>query len=41
MVYYADDAVVTDNDLHGLEIYSVENEDSQNLENVQGSEDDV
>lgn len=38
-VYYADDAVVTDNDLHGLEIYSVENEDAQNLENVQGSED--
>lgn len=38
-VYYADDAVVTDNDLHGLEIYSVENEDAQNLEDVQSSDD--
>ncbi|MGN0106187.1 MAG: Flp pilus assembly protein CpaB [Hominilimicola sp.] len=38
-VYYADDAVVTDNDLHGLEIYSVENEDAQNLEDVQSGDD--
>lgn len=38
-VYYADDAVVTDNDLHSLEIYSVENEDAQNLEDVQSSDD--
>lgn len=39
VVYYADDAVVTDNDLCGLEIYSVENEDAQNLEDLQSSDD--
>ena len=39
VAYYADDNVIIDNALKGMEIYSVENEDAQNLENVQGSED--
>lgn len=40
VAYYADDTVVIDDTLKGIEIYSVENEDAQNLENVQGSEDE-
>ena len=39
VAYYADDTVIIDDALKGIEIYSVENEDAQNLENVQGSED--
>ena len=39
VAYYADDTVIIDDTLKGIEIYSVENEDAQNLENVQGSED--
>ena len=38
VAYFADNNVVIDNSLKGIEIYSVENEDAQNLENVQGSE---
>lgn len=39
VAYYADDTVIIDDTLKGIEIYSVENEDAQNPENVQGSED--
>lgn len=39
VTYYADDAVVTDDELRGLEIYSLENEDAQNLEDVPSSDD--
>ncbi len=39
VAYYADDNVRIDDALKGMEIYSVENEDAQNLENVQNSED--
>lgn len=39
VAYYTDDNVIIDDALKGIEIYSVENEDAQNLENVKGSED--
>lgn len=39
VAYYVDDNVLIDDALKGMEIYSVENENAQNLENVQGSED--
>ncbi len=39
VAYYADDDVLIDDALKGMEIYSVENKDAQNLENVQNSED--
>lgn len=38
VAYYADDNVLIDDALKGMEIYSVENEDAQNLENVQNSD---
>ena len=39
VAYYADDDVLIDDALKGMEICSVENKDAQNLENVQNSED--
>lgn len=38
VAYYANDNVLIDDALKGMEIYSVENEDAQNLENVQNSD---
>lgn len=38
VAYYANDNVLIDDALKGIEIYSVENEDAQNLENVQNSD---
>lgn len=39
IAYYADDNVVIDDVLKNIEIYSVENEDAQNLDDIQDSED--
>ena len=39
VAYYADDEVYIPDNLHGVEVYSVENEKTQNIEDVSGEED--